>query len=119
MIHNARFIGGVRELSGQPSYVLTSAKLDATGQRWVAAVAALDFNILYRPGRNNSDADGLSRLPEINNEELPPASLLSMRSVKTICSEPQSEPYVASLCMSAQVVDTLRDHLDERTIEVI
>ena len=101
------------------TYVLTSAKLDATGQRWVAALASFDFNILYRPGRNNSDADGLSRLPGINNEELPPASLLPMRSVKTICSEPQSEPYVESLCMSAQVVDTLKDHLDERTIDVI
>ena len=55
-------------------YVLSSAKLDATGQRWVAALASFDFNILDRPGRNNSDPDGLSRLPEINNEELPPAS---------------------------------------------
>ena len=101
------------------TYVLTSAKLDATGQRWVAALAAFDFNILYRPGRNNSDANGLSRLPGINNDELPPASLLPMRSVKTICSEPQSEPHIESLCMSAQVVDTLNDHLDEITIDVI
>ena len=29
------------------------------------------------------------------------------------------KPYVESLCMSVQVVDTLKDHLDERTIDVI
>lgn len=39
------------------TYILSTAKLDATGHRWVAALAAFDFDILYRPGRNNSDAD--------------------------------------------------------------
>jgi hypothetical protein len=32
------------------TYVLTTAKLDATGHRWLAALAAFNFNILYRPG---------------------------------------------------------------------
>ncbi|MCG8048342.1 MAG: RNase H-like domain-containing protein, partial [Candidatus Thiodiazotropha endolucinida] len=43
------------------TYVLTSAKLDATGQRWVAALSAYDFTLSYRKGVNNADADGLSR----------------------------------------------------------
>jgi len=43
------------------TYVLTSAKLDATGQRWIAELAMYDFEIKYRPGRNNQDADFLSR----------------------------------------------------------
>ena len=45
------------------TYILTSAKLDATGQRWLAALANYNFNIQYRPGKKNVDADGLSRRP--------------------------------------------------------
>ncbi|KAJ8004171.1 hypothetical protein DPEC_G00156010 [Dallia pectoralis] len=45
------------------TYVLTTAKLNATGHRWVAELADYNFTIRYRPGKNNSDADGLSRMP--------------------------------------------------------
>ena len=43
------------------TYVLTTAKLDATGQRWVAALSSYKFSIKYRSGKKNADADGLSR----------------------------------------------------------
>ena len=33
------------------TYVLTSAKLDATGQRWVASLANYDFRIFYKSGK--------------------------------------------------------------------
>lgn len=46
------------------TYVLTSAKLDATGHRWLAALSAFDFDIIYRPGKQNADADMLSRNPK-------------------------------------------------------
>ena len=45
-------------------YVLSSAKLNATGQRWVNELADFNINIHYKPGRNNTDADALSRFPE-------------------------------------------------------
>lgn len=45
------------------TYVLTSAKLNATGCRWVAELADFHFNIKYRPGKENVDADTLSRMP--------------------------------------------------------
>ena len=44
-------------------YVTTSAKLDATGQRWVAALSQFDFTVKYKPGKNNAAADALSRKP--------------------------------------------------------
>ena len=44
------------------TYVLTSAKLDACGQRWVSAIASMNFNIHYKPGKTNTDADALSRM---------------------------------------------------------
>lgn len=45
------------------TYVLTTAKLNATGHRWVAQLADFNFTIKYRPGKQNADADGLSRMP--------------------------------------------------------
>ena len=44
------------------NYILTTAKLDATGHRWVAALAAYNFTLNYRPGKANIDADALSRI---------------------------------------------------------
>ena len=41
---------------------LSSAKLGALEQRWVAQLASFDFEIRYRPGKNNTNADALSRL---------------------------------------------------------
>lgn len=45
------------------TYVLTTAKLNATTHRWVAELADFNFSICYRPGKHNGDADGLSRMP--------------------------------------------------------
>ena len=51
------------------TYILTLAKLDATGQRWVASLANYNFNIHYRPGKTNVDADALSRIPHRCDKE--------------------------------------------------
>ena len=51
------------------TYVLSTARLDATGHRWLAAVASFDFDIKYRPGSCNADADALSRLPGQRREQ--------------------------------------------------
>ena len=44
------------------TYVLTTAKLDATGQRWVASLANYNFKIFYQIGKQNVEADALSRI---------------------------------------------------------
>ena len=44
------------------TYVLTSAKLDACGQRWVAKLANFNSSIRYRCGVSNTEADALSRI---------------------------------------------------------
>ena len=43
------------------TYILTTAKLDATGQRWVANLANYTFGIKYKSGKSNIGADALSR----------------------------------------------------------
>ena len=44
-------------------YILTTAKLDATGQRWVANLANYNFSIKYKSEKVNVDANALSRNP--------------------------------------------------------
>ena len=51
------------------TYVLTIAKLDATCHRWIAALSTFNFDIKYRPGKNNADADALYRLPTVHHSE--------------------------------------------------
>ena len=46
------------------TYVLTSAKLDAAGHRWLAALSTYHFTIKYRAGQANKDADRLSQQPQ-------------------------------------------------------
>ena len=46
-----------------PLRYLQSAKLGAVEQRWVSQLALFDYNIVYRPGVANRNADALSRLP--------------------------------------------------------
>lgn len=44
-----------------PLSYLQSAKLGATEHQWAAQLATFDFEIKYRPGRSNGNADALSR----------------------------------------------------------
>lgn len=64
------------------TYILSTAKLNATTSRWVAELADFHFNIKYKPGKENGDADALSRMPlDVEtlirdcSEELPPDSI--------------------------------------------
>ena len=50
------------------TYILTTAKLDATGQRWVASLANYNFKIFYKSGKLNIEADALSRIPWENTQ---------------------------------------------------
>lgn len=45
--------------SNSLTYILTTAKLNATGHRWVAELADFNFTIRYPPGKRNTDADVL------------------------------------------------------------
>ena len=84
------------------TYVLTMAKLDATGHRWVAALSNYTFSIIYKPGKGHKDADALSCI------KWPEAMELDTQTVHAVCKGVQA-PYgkVETLCHGAQVVDAL------------
>ena len=45
------------------TYILTTTKLAATGQRWVASLANYNFKIFYGSGKLNVEVDALSQIP--------------------------------------------------------
>lgn len=45
------------------TYIMSSAKLNAVGHRWVGELSDFRFDVKYRPGKINIDADTLSRIP--------------------------------------------------------
>ena len=84
--HNAKFT--VYTDNNPLTYVMTSAKLNATGMRWVTDLADFDFEIKYKPGKNNCDADGLSRKP------------LTIEELQHECTETcEKEDWRAVLCV--------------------
>ena len=67
------------------TYVLTSAKLDATGHRWVANLSEYNFDIIYSSGPSNRDADALSRIswPQNLQQVSPPVVHAMCQNVTT------------------------------------
>ena len=51
------------------TYILTSAKLDATGHHWVVSLANYNFALSYKSGKVNVDADNLSHIPWENHDQ--------------------------------------------------
>ncbi len=75
-LYGAQFV--VRTDNNPLTYVLTSAKLNATGHRWLAALAAYTFSLQYKPGKHNTDTDVQSRYPASWTE-------IPQSGVKAIC----------------------------------
>ena len=53
------------------TYIMSTPNLDATGHRWVSALAKYDFWLEYQKGRDNAVADALSRV----TTSLPPEAM--------------------------------------------
>ena len=72
------------------THILTSAKLDATGQRWASVLGQFNFDLIYRSGLNNKDADAMSRYPYEKEKEDHDRIRIDDKTVKTICSSIQT-----------------------------
>lgn len=94
------------------TYVLSKAKLDSTGHRWIAALSAYDFDIKYRPGKTNMDADALSRYP---GNSIEPGNDAEIRHIQVECvnaacqSLVNTMPYIETMCMTTDILDDLTD----------
>ena len=94
------------------TYVLTSAKLDACVQRWVAKLANYNFIIKYRCRQSNVEADALSRIswPNIlsDNEEVDiDLECMDTNIVNAVLTGSKSKSsLIASISCSPEIVQT-------------
>ena len=100
------------------TYVLTTAKLDAIGQRWIANLANYNFKIFYRCGRSNIDADSLSRIPwEVTQENHAQTGPI----VKSLVLTPQTAvrvPHLPNAVIAIQGIDSsYRFSIDKGSME--
>ena len=93
------------------TYLLTTAELDATGQKWVVSLTSYNFKLHYKSGKLNVKADALSRIPWEQEEEL---CTLDTIAVKAIISRgyngdssiPEIPPGTMSVIAKGLVVDS-------------
>jgi len=93
------------------TYVLSSAKLDATGQRWASALGEYNFDLIYRAGLKNIDADSMSRYPyQKLLEKFDDLVKLEDSTVKTVCSVITIPPLIEILpVMNINIVEATED----------
>ena len=94
------------------TYVLSTAKLDATSHRWLASLGSFKFKLVYKSGKSNGDADGLSRRPP-NTEEMFPDVVSAICEALTVSRDscPIAETLVVTSCATIlDAVDTQFDH---------
>ena len=51
------------------TYILTTVKLDATGQRWIAALAQYHLCLHYKTGKSNVEVNAPSQIPWKENSD--------------------------------------------------
>ena len=93
------------------TYVLSTAKLNATGHRWVSELADFRFTVKYRPGKTNVDADVLSRMPSniedimksCTNEVSP--DIFQATAAAMSAQHNEMVPWIMCLPTSAEAID--------------
>ena len=85
---------------------MSSAKLDATGHRGLASLGICNFQLNYKRGKANGDADGLSRKPQ-QTVQLYPSAVNAICKAYTV--QRNACPYVRNFIVSQDwhVVESL------------
>ena len=94
------------------TYILTTAKLDATGQRWVASLDNYNFKIFYKSGKLNVEADALSCIlwgnTQVDHMEPLIVKTMLQSKLESETSLPNEYPPVDLLLKSMIVDSTLK-----------
>ena len=84
--------------------MLTTAKLDTMGHRWVASLANYNFHLHYQSGRSNVEADALSRIDWGKNNQTFPAE--SIQDIVTAALTGQGKDYIKVIPCSHQATES-------------
>ena len=91
------------------TYILTTAKLDATGQRWVVSLGNYNFKIFYKSGKLNVEADALSCIPwestQVQHMEPLIVKTMLQSKLESEISFPE-EHLPVNLLLKSMIVDT-------------
>lgn len=102
------------------THILTKPRLDACEQRWVAKLAAYEFDVKYVPGSKNIVADALSRIPFAVNKvsyrliHEPYSALLSISEHLPV-PELQDVFRQSSACQATQLIGVSGGSHDHRS----
>ena len=87
------------------TYMLTTAKLDAMGHRWIAGLANYNFNIHYRSGESNVEADVLSRIDWEKCDETIQAD--SIQAIVAAAITVHGTNHIEPISCSPQTIDSI------------
>ena len=86
-------------------YVLTTAKLDALGHRWITGLANYNFRIHYKSRKSNVEADALSRIDWEKGDETIQAD--SIQAIVTAAITRQGNDHIEAIPCSPQTSESL------------
>ena len=89
--------------------------MDAVGHRWVASLSNYDFNLTYRAGKANREADPLSRMQPETKQMFHDA----MKAVCSACVISASNPCIETvlLTQNVHIGDSLVSDVDISAID--
>ena len=86
------------------TYVMSTAKLHATGLRWVSDLANFQFSIKYRQGKQSVDCDFLSRNPKAVDQY---NNTLSQEEISTIMTSTKHPVHLQMLQADVAICSSL------------
>ena len=107
------------------TYVLSTAKLNSTGHCWLSELADYNFDITYRPGKVNRDADTLSRLPMDIDQYMPSCTqetsqeVISATLSGVMALQHGGTVWITTVSDKTETLDLESDILDSRKYDKI
>ena len=96
------------------TYILTSVKLVATGQSWVASLANYKIALSYQSGKMNVDVDALSHIPRKEHKQH-----IRDDAVHTLISQvSQGTTLIEAYSCNIQVTETLDMQTDQKAMSL-
>ena len=96
------------------TYVLTTAKLDAMGHRWIIGLDNYNFHIHYKSGKGNVEADALSRIDWKKCDETIPAD--SIQAIVVAALTGNVANHIEAIPCSPQTIDSMLPSIPDTPI---